>query len=103
MRKGNLPIILLLLFTVPSCLSRKAALDEPLKVSSPDGNLTISISMKAEPEPCPPGERVYYRVSYKGTPVLTDSPLGLDFVDSGSLDRDFEVLCTDRHSHDRTW
>ena len=58
--------------------------------------------MKADPEPSS-GERLFYRVTYKGAPVITDSSLGLDFVDSGPLDRDFEVMETARDSQDETW
>ncbi len=35
--------------------------------------------------------------------VLADSPLGLDFKDLPPLDHDFEIVGTERHSHDGTW
>jgi alpha-glucosidase len=54
-------------------------------------------------QPYLPGERAYYRVGFKGSPILTDSPLGLDFLGASPLDRDFEVVKTDRQSHDSTW
>jgi alpha-glucosidase len=76
---------------------------EPLTVSSPDGNLTVSLSVKANPQPYLPGERIYYRLSYKGLPILVDSPLGLDFLGSTPLDQDLEVIATDRQKHDSTW
>jgi len=101
--KSAVTIILALLFAGASGLSRKAAAAEPLAVSSPDGNLTISLSLKANPQPYLPGERAYYRVSYKGALVLTDSPLGLDFLGSSPLDRDFEVVGTERKSNNSTW
>jgi hypothetical protein len=47
---------------------------QPLAVTSPDGNLTISFALRANPQPYLPGQRAYYRVSYKGIPILTDSP-----------------------------
>lgn len=74
-----------------------------LAVSSPDGNLTIALSLQAKPQPYAPGERAYYRVTYKGVPVLSDSPLGLDFKGAAPLDRDFEVVLTDERTHDSTW
>lgn len=85
----------------PSAVPLPAA--EPLSVSSPDGNLSISFELKANPQPYLLGERAYYRVSYKGSPLLVDSPLGLDFLGAPTLDRDFEVVGMERQSHDETW
>ena len=51
---------------------------EPLAVMSPDGKIKVEVELKANPQPYLPGERAYYRVSYKGVQVLKDSPLGLD-------------------------
>jgi len=76
---------------------------EPLTVTSPDGNIAIFFELKTNPQPYLQGERAYYRVSYKGREVLADSPLGLDFKDTKPLDQDFEILATDRQSHDSTW
>ena len=76
---------------------------EPLAVTSPDGKIKVEVELKANPQPYLPGERAYYRVSYKGTQVLKDSPLGLDFVGSRPLDRDFEIAGADRQSHHGTW
>lgn len=72
-------------------------------MSSPDGKLTATFELKSNPQPYLPGERAYYRVSYQGSPLLTDSPLGLDFYEAPVLDHDFEVVSTDRRSHDETW
>jgi alpha-glucosidase len=76
---------------------------EPITVTSPDGNISISFELKANPQPYFPGERAYYRVSYKGSQVLGDSPLGLDFKGAKALDQDFEIISTDRQSQDSTW
>jgi alpha-glucosidase len=76
---------------------------EPLAVTSPDGKLTVSFELKANPQPHLPGERAYYRVSYAGNPVLVDSPLGLDFKGGSPLDHDFEIVGTDRQSRNDTW
>jgi alpha-glucosidase len=72
-------------------------------VSSPDGSLTISLAVVSKPQPYLPGDRIYYRVAYKGTPVLEDSPLGLDFTDGPALDRDFDVVNVEKRSNDSTW
>jgi alpha-glucosidase len=75
----------------------------PFTVSSPDGNLTITLALEAKPQPYLPGERAYYSVTYKGAAVPVDSPLGLDFLGASPLDQDFEVVATDRKSNNSTW
>ena len=82
---------------------RSARAADDLTVASPDGRVVVSFALKSLPQPYLPGERAYYRVSYGGAPVLTDSPLGLDFAGAAPLDHDFEIVGTDRHSHDETW
>ena len=75
----------------------------PLSVTSPDGNLTVTFELKANPQPYLPGVRAYYRISYKGETILNDSPLGLDFKDEPALDHGFEMTGSHRTSHDTTW
>jgi alpha-glucosidase len=77
--------------------------DESLDVSSPDGNLKISFALKENPPPYAAGQRAYYRVSFKGTTVLADSPLGLTLSSDGLLDRDFEVAKVDRIAEKASW
>jgi alpha-glucosidase len=74
-----------------------------LAVSSPDGSLTISLLLASKPQPYLPGERIYYRVAYKGAPVLVDSPLGLDFLGADPLDRDLVVVASEKRSNDSSW
>jgi alpha-glucosidase len=92
-----------LLFLV--CLSAlsRSAVAKPIAVSSPDGKLTISFALKANPQPYLAGRRAYYRVTYGSTLVLDDSPLGLDFLGANALDQDFEIVGTARQKHDSTW
>ncbi len=75
----------------------------PLAVRSPDGALVLSVALTAKPQPYLPGERLYYRVTYKGAPVLADSPLGLDLAGGPALDHDLEVVSTEARSNDATW
>ena len=82
---------------------RTARAADTLTVASPDGRVMISFALKHNDQPYLPGERPYYRVSYNGVPVLTDSPLGLDFEGAPTLDREFEIVSTDRHPHNETW
>ena len=75
----------------------------PFAVTSPDGSLVIAFRLESKPQPYLPGERAYYRLAFKGTPILNDSPLGLDLLGAAPLDQDFEVVSTDRKSNDSTW
>jgi len=73
------------------------------RLASPDGNLAVTVEVKANPRPYLPGERAYYRIDYRGKALLADSPLGLDFLNAKPLDHGFEVVGTARKSHDSTW
>jgi alpha-glucosidase len=86
-----------------ACPPGPSAGSDKLVVASPDGSLTISLSIAAKPQPYLPGDRIYYRVAYKGVPVLEDSPLGLDFTDGPALDRDVKVVGVARRSNDTSW
>jgi alpha-glucosidase len=81
----------------------EARAQEERTVQSPDGTLSVTMELKTLPRPFPPGERVCYRVTCQGTEVISDSPLGLDFWGARPLDRDFEVVATDRRSNNSTW
>ena len=90
----------LILTLVPARDVRAA---DALTVTSPDGKLEISFALKSNPQPYLPGMRAYYRITYRGVAVLTDSPLGLDFDGASPLDHDFEIIDTDQHSHADAW
>jgi alpha-glucosidase len=94
-------LVMVLLLGLASSRSAHAA--DELTVASPDGKLVISFALKSNPQPYLPGARAYYRVSYGGVPVLTDSPLGLDFEGAPPLDHEFAITGSDRDSHDGTW
>jgi len=76
---------------------------DALQVSSPDGRLSVSLSIASKPQPYGPGNRLYYRVAYGGAPVLEDSPLGLDFTDGPALDRELKVTGVVKRSNDTAW
>lgn len=100
--KLTIIIALLVLIALPR-LAHESGAAESLAVSSPDGNVIVSLALKVLPRPYLGGTRAYYRVTYKGTLLLTDSPLGLDFLGAVPLDQDFEVVATDRQSYRSTW
>jgi alpha-glucosidase len=96
-------IILVCLGFLLAVTGMSAWADEPLTVLSPDGNLALSFELKTLAEPCPDGQRACYRVAWKGNEIIMDSPLGLDFFGVRPMDRDFEVVGTDRKSNNSTW
>jgi alpha-glucosidase len=96
-------IVLCALVAAVACAPGKSPGPDQTAVTSPNGSLTIALSVVSKPQPYLPGDRIYYRVSYKGTPVLEDSPLGLDFTDGPALDRDFDVVSVAKRSNDSTW
>ena len=93
----------LMLLTVAGSAWVSAFAAQPLVVASPDGNVSITFELKVNAQPYLPGVRAFYRISYKGVPVLVDSPLGIDFKDGRPLDEDFEIIGTERQSHDESW
>ena len=72
-----------------------------LGVSSPNGELRIVFTLTGGTPSTRGVPR--YRVSYRGKPVLSDSPLGLDFLGSDALDRDLEVVGVVRQTRDSSW
>lgn len=102
MKKAALPILAAVLVIIANSACRNSG-SEALTVASPDGNLVVTVALKSLPQPHLSGERAYYKVSYQGRPVLLDSALGLDFHGARPMDRDFEVLATDRQAADSTW
>ena len=83
--------------------TRSGAAGAPLSVASPDGALVVAVSLAAKPQPYLAGERLYYHVTYKGAPVLADSPLGLDLAGGPALDHGLEVVAGETRSNDSTW
>jgi len=98
------PVLVALTILGAACAPAKdAGGGAPMAVTSPDGNLTVSLTLAAKPQPYLPGERPYYRVMYKGATVLADSPLGLDLIGGPALDHAFEIAGTETRSNDTTW
>ncbi len=96
-------IVLCCLLAILCSAGSEVWAEKAFTVTSPDGNLAVIFELKARLQPFQPGERAYYRVTWKDVEVLSDSPLGLDFLGERPLDRDFEVIGTNRRSNDSTW
>ncbi len=105
-RKAALIVLASLVVLGTSVASPPAPSAQPadaLSVASPGGGVVISFAVTALPQPYAPGERAYYRVTFRGVPVLADSPLGIDFAGAPALDAGFEIAGTARRSVDATW
>jgi alpha-glucosidase len=82
------------------CLASAAAAAEPVRVTSPDGRVTVDFAVKAvgAEQGC-----LVYSVSYKGKPVILDSRLGLTLKDAPALAAGFEVTGVKRASRAEDW
>jgi alpha-glucosidase len=100
---SRIGLVALLIVGAACAPAKDGAAGGPMSVSSPDGSLTIALSVASKPQPYLPGERPYYRVSYKGAAVLDDSPLGLDLHGGPALDHDLEVVGAEKRSAASTW
>ncbi|MBN2473821.1 MAG: glycoside hydrolase family 97 N-terminal domain-containing protein [Pirellulales bacterium] len=74
--------------------SRTAASAAELK--SPDGQTVVAFYLADD-------GGLFYRVAYRGRPILVDSRLGLDLKDSPPMDRAFRIVELAESSRDETW
>ncbi len=68
---------------------------QSVNVASPDGGISVSVSME--------GGRAFYAVTYNGEPVVSRSRLGLLFKDSHAFDGDLKLAASSTSSTDETW
>jgi len=74
-----------------------------MEVASPNGLVKVTVALDERLEPYPAGTRLYYSVTVAGTPVILDSPLGLEFRDGPPLAVDLVVKEKTQHAIDETW
>jgi len=72
-------------------------------LSSPDGEIKISLTVREKIEPYPSGNRPYYSVLFQGKEIILDSPLGLDFKDMAPLAKDLVIKREKRQTINETW
>ncbi|MFC1529079.1 glycoside hydrolase family 97 protein, partial [Candidatus Latescibacterota bacterium] len=68
--------------------------------SSPDGAVHVSVTTNGGPD----GDSLSYTVTFNGTQIVTDSPLGMEFADGSSFGTD--MYCTEAYQineHDSNW
>ncbi len=100
MRRGvNAALVLASLLTARPAISS----GPPLRLASPAGVVTVDVEVKTNARPYPAGERVYYRLAYRGVPILLDSPLGLDFLGAEALEKDLDIVDVKRRTEDSSW
>ncbi|HEY5911057.1 MAG TPA: glycoside hydrolase family 97 N-terminal domain-containing protein [Verrucomicrobiae bacterium] len=73
-----------------------AAPSQPLTLQSPNGDLAIGFRLTSSGQP-------QWSVTYRGQPILADSPLGLRFADGSALDSGLGLVEKTVSSHDETW
>lgn len=96
------PARLPLLTLVAACLAT-AATPAPTLISSPNQHIVVSLETKELLEPYPTGQRLYYRVSFDGHPLLLDSPFRLDFQNAPPLARGLRITARRRRTIDEIW
>ncbi len=77
-------------------LSNKAAGAVVARAVSPDGRLSLTVSLDGE-------GRASYAVSRGGKPVIADSRLGMLFTDAPKFDRALSLAGTSRNAVDTSW
>lgn len=75
--------------------SSVAVADEspPLRLESPGGNASVELSLDAQGQP-------HYAVAWRGTPVLSPSPLGVQLGDDDRIERGLRIIDTTRTTVD---
>jgi len=95
MRKEWIGILLILFISVP-LLIYTGRYEKPIRVLSPGGAIEISFKLDADKSPV-------YSVFYGQTPIIVDSPLGIEFKQGGLLKQNLERTGFDRRGGDKTY
>ncbi len=95
----------LLFMTCGACLvfSLQAFAQETVEAVSPDGRIKMSVTVKNLAPPYEPGPHLYYSVSYKGQPVILDSPMELWFQDAPPCGPNDLILLIEQKNIRKTW
>ena len=83
--------------------SNPALLARDFQLSSPNGQVTVTVGLKELRTPYPKGVRPYYRIAFNGATVVRDSWLGLDLEGGPPLGRDFVLLGWEASSGDERY
>ncbi len=90
--------------TVCSLLNTNTvAASSALTLSSPDRQIQVSIAIKEKLDPYPAGNRFYYSVAFHRKDIVLDSPLGLDFKETGPISRDLVIKKQDLRTIQQNW
>ena len=97
-KKSGTAVILGILSCIIVSPSARAAV-----LSSPDGRIRITVSIKEKLDPYPAGNRLYHSVAFKGKDILLDSPFGIDFKDHPPVAKNLRVVNEAVSSGDGFW
>ena len=67
---------------------------------SPNARIAVTLNLHVNPRPYPDEVMLYYSVSLDGDPLLQDSPLSLEFEESGVLGENLRMFGVQRRSGD---
>ena len=90
MNKNRIAIVFCLLLTAACGVANAGT----VKVSSPDGNLVVSVGEKSG--------QAFYTVDYQGKRIVTDSRLGFQLSD-GEVGSHVKIARKQRSAKDETW
>jgi alpha-glucosidase len=91
-------ILTLVLIILSVLIPAYSQAQQPVSVASPDGSVSVRLTIQEKLEPNPAGERLYYSVLFHGKQVILDSPMGLEFRNMAPLAANLKILNTDRKS-----
>jgi len=74
--------------------TKRGATATAAELQSPDGTIAVTVG---------DGNGLFYRVSMDGKPVLSDSPLGIEFDGKTWIGPAARIARVSRHSNDSTW
>ncbi|MGB7655797.1 MAG: glycoside hydrolase family 97 protein [Novosphingobium sp.] len=77
-------------------IAMPAAAQAPVRASSPDGGVEISLTIDGD-------GRAAYAVSRRGKPILGHSRLGFLFTDAPKIDRSLTITGQETRDFDQTW
>ncbi|MBN1479527.1 glycoside hydrolase family 97 protein [candidate division KSB1 bacterium] len=72
-------------------------------VSSPDARIVVTAEIKANPEPYPVGEHLYYSIQKDEHTILLDSPFRIDFKGMPAIATGLSIVDVKHHAAYETW
>jgi alpha-glucosidase len=101
MRQPALRYVLGMLFLLMPLQHTHA--QEPVALTSPNGDVRVTVALKEKLDPDPAGRRLYYAAQFGGKDVLLDSPFGLGFKGAPPFALNLAIRDVQRRTVEETW